>query len=170
MPRGISLSLLAIFAALLLSGLFLRPSEGGLSANPAPLPYEASPFGFHPAAVGMVPGLSFSEAQDIGVRWHRPPVYAFWFLIQPDLGSPAYDWTFHDAEYGAVPAGISTLANITVGPESEGYSLPGSYLPVDSAKYQAFVRATVERYDGDGMGEMPGLLVPIRYWQVDNEP
>jgi len=104
------------------------------------------------------------------VRWHRPPVYAFWFLVQPDLGSPTYDWSLYDAQYGAVPAGVNILANVTVGPESEGYSLPGSYLPVDSAKYQAFVRATVERYDGDGVSDMPGLAVPIRYWQVDNEP
>jgi len=140
------------------------------AANASPLPYESSPFGFHPASVGGVPNLSFAGAQDIGVRWHRPPVYAFWFLIQPDLGSPTYNWTFHDAQYGAVPAGINILANITVGPESEGYSRSGSYLPVDNAKYQAFVRATVERYDGDGIDDMPGLTVPIRYWQVDNEP
>jgi hypothetical protein len=62
------------------------------------------------------------------------------------------------------------LGNITVGPESEGYSLPGSYLPVDTPAYQAFVRATIERYDGDGLSDMPGLVTPIRYWQVDNEP
>jgi hypothetical protein len=140
------------------------------AANASPLPYEASPFGFHPASVGFAPNLSFTEAQDMAVRWHRPPVYAFWFLIQPNLSNPTYNWAFHDAQYGAVPAGINILANITVGPESEGYSLPGSYLPVDTAKYQAFVRATVERYDGDGIADMPGLTVPIRYWQVDNEP
>ena len=40
----------------------------------SPLPYETSPFGVHPASVGAVPNLSFSQAQDIGVRWHRPPV------------------------------------------------------------------------------------------------
>jgi hypothetical protein len=120
--------------------------------------------------VGALPNLSFIEAQDIGVRWHRPPVYAFWFLVQPNLNSPTYNWSLYDAQYGAVPAGVNILANITVGPESQGYSLSGSYLPVDSAAYQAFVRATIERYDGDGVNDMPGLVVPIRYWQVDNEP
>jgi hypothetical protein len=152
---------------------YVTPSELAAifeAANP-PLPYESSPFGFHPASVGAVPNPSFAEGQDIGVRWHRPPVYAFWFLIQPVLGSPAYDWTFHDAQYGAVPPGINILANIAPqGPIDEGRCLPGSYLPVDSAKYQAFVRATVERYDGDGIDDMPGLTVPIRYWQVGNEP
>jgi hypothetical protein len=138
---------------------------------PTPLPYESSPFGFHPASVGFIPNLSFAQAQDIGVRWHRPPVYAYWFLIQPDLNSPAYDWTFHNAQYEAVPGGINILANIAPqGHIEEGYTLPGSYLPVDDAKYQAFVRAAVERYDGDGVNDMPGLVAPIRYWQVGNEP
>ncbi len=138
--------------------------------TPAALPYESSPFGFHPASTGALPNLSYSGAQDIGVRWHRPPVYAFWFLVQPNLGSPSYDWTLYDDQYGSVPAGINILANITLGPESEGYSMPGSYLPVDTPAYQTFVRATIERYDGDGVSDMPGLVTPIRYWQVDNEP
>ncbi|MBI5367041.1 MAG: hypothetical protein HZA54_08385 [Planctomycetes bacterium] len=33
-----------------------------------------------------------------------------------------------------------------------------------------FVRAAVERYGGDGVDDMPGLRVPIRPWQVENEP
>ena len=32
------------------------------------------------------------------------------------------------------------------------------------------MRAVVERYDGDGVDDMPGLRVPVRAWQVDNEP
>lgn len=50
-----------------------------------------------------------------------------------------------------------------------GHSLPNSYLPADTAAYQALVRAAVERYDGDGADDMPGLAVPVRYWQVGNE-
>ena len=30
--------------------------------------------------------------------------------------------------------------------------------------------ATVERYDGDGLEDMPGLSNPIKHWQVGNEP
>ena len=37
-------------------------------------------------------------------------------------------------------------------------------------KYQRWVRAVVERYDGDGVDDMPGLTAPIKIWQVDNEP
>ncbi|MFQ6059023.1 MAG: hypothetical protein ACE5MB_09130, partial [Anaerolineae bacterium] len=133
------------------------------------LPYEDSPFGFHPADV---PGPDpFAEAQNMGIRWHRPGLYAFWFLVQPDLNNPTYDWTPLDRQYGAVPAGINILANVDVEPlVPQGRRRPGSWLPVDQAAYTAFVRAAVERYDGDGVDDMPGLTVPIRYWQVSNEP
>ncbi|MBI5378646.1 MAG: hypothetical protein HZA23_00625, partial [Nitrospirae bacterium] len=161
------------WAFTLLAGGMLFPGEPTLVriAPAQTLPYEDSPFGFHPASIGQLPALSFSAAQDIGVRWHRPPVYAFWSLAQPDRTRPTYDWSLYDAQYGLVPAGINILANIEVEPRLHlsGYSLAGSYLPVDTAAYQAFVRAVVERYDGDGVDDMPGLTAPIRYWQVSNE-
>ena len=36
--------------------------------------------------------------------------------------------------------------------------------------YKQFVRAVVERYDGDGDNDMPGLKHPIKYWEAANEP
>jgi len=36
--------------------------------------------------------------------------------------------------------------------------------------YQDFVTKVVERYDGDGIDDMVGLTVPIKYWEVMNEP
>lgn len=137
-------------------------------------PDRSSPFGFHPASIRTpgYPDNGFSDAENIGVRWHRPPIYAFWFLVQPDLGQDELDFTLLDRQYSEVPPGISILANIA--PENpahpEGRTVPGTYLPVDEAAYRAFVRATVERYDGDGIDDMPGLVNPIHYWQVSNEP
>ncbi|HAI74541.1 MAG TPA: hypothetical protein DCS28_00710 [Candidatus Moranbacteria bacterium] len=52
----------------------------------------------------------------------------------------------------------------------------GVYLPYyrcnpnDWAAYQEFVKAIVERYDGDGINDMHGLKIPIKYWEVMNEP
>lgn len=43
-----------------------------------------------------------------------------------------------------------------------------SFCHVDS--YQAFVTALVERYDGDGIDDMPGLTHPIKHWEVSSEP
>jgi hypothetical protein len=148
--------------------------QQGCSMSGTTADYEDSPFGFHPANIYKIgyPDNGFVDAQNIGVRWHRPSVYAFWFLIQPSLNDAIYDWTMYDEQYGLVPQGMNILANIA--PENpgspQGYTLQGSYIPVDEEKYSEFVRLTVERYDGDGTDDMPGLTNPIKYWQVGNEP
>ena len=36
--------------------------------------------------------------------------------------------------------------------------------PKDMQAYKRFVSKTVERYDGDGEDDMPGLKIPIKYW------
>ena len=36
--------------------------------------------------------------------------------------------------------------------------------------YKIFLSALVDRYDGDGTNDMPGLTKPIVYWEVMNEP
>ncbi|MCL4476891.1 MAG: hypothetical protein M1508_11800 [Nitrospirae bacterium] len=119
-----------------------------------------SPFGFHPAGV-FKPGYAnngYGDAQNIGVKWTRQGVYAFWFLVQPDLTKQEYDFSLYDQQWSAIPRGMNILANIAPqGDIDEGYCLPGSYMPVDTDKYIAFVKAVVERYDGDGVNDMPGL-------------
>ncbi|MFH1597878.1 MAG: hypothetical protein ABIB97_02290 [Patescibacteria group bacterium] len=42
--------------------------------------------------------------------------------------------------------------------------------PCDLTAYADFLAATVERYDGDGVDDMPGLVIPIKYWEIMNEP
>ena len=137
-------------------------------------PVPESPFAFNPAGV-FKPGYTdsgYGDAQNIGVKWTRQGICAFWFIIQPDLHNQIYDFSLYDQQYGPVPPGIKILANIA--PQSpmidEGYCIANSYMPVDTDKYSAFVKATVERYDGDGTDDMPGLTNPIKYWQVGNEP
>ena len=41
--------------------------------------------------------------------------------------------------------------------------------PKDLSSYKRFVKALVERYDGDGIDDMPGLKIPIKYWEIINE-
>ena len=36
--------------------------------------------------------------------------------------------------------------------------------------YKKFLLALVDRYDGDGQNDMPGLTKPIIYWEIMNEP
>jgi len=42
--------------------------------------------------------------------------------------------------------------------------------PTDWDEYRKWVAVVVERYDGDGANDMPGLKIPIKYWEVMNEP
>lgn len=44
------------------------------------------------------------------------------------------------------------------------------YMPCDVDAYLAWLTALIERYDGDGEDDMPGLMYPIRHWEVLNEP
>jgi hypothetical protein len=136
--------------------------------------YEDSPFGFHPAGI-YTPGYAdngYEDATNMGVRWTRQGVYAFWFIVQPDLDKVVYDFTLYDRQWGNVPQGMHILANISPqgGRNDEGRCLPDSWLPIDEVQYTAFVTAMVERYDGDGVDDAPGLVNPIKYWQVGNEP
>jgi hypothetical protein len=41
--------------------------------------------------------------------------------------------------------------------------------PEDWEAYGKFIFSLVERYDGDGMDDMPGLKYPVRYWQIESE-
>ena len=42
--------------------------------------------------------------------------------------------------------------------------------PCSMENYKIFLSALVDRYDGDGTNDMPGLTKPIIYWEVMNEP
>ena len=132
-----------------------------------------SPFGFHPAVVSKIgyTANGHGDAQNIGVAWTREGLYAFWFKVQPNISQPTYTFAAYDKQWAAVPSNMRILGNISPQPtNAQGYCLPNSYIPKDELMYAAFVKATVERYDGDGIDDMPGLTNPIKYWQVGNEP
>jgi hypothetical protein len=42
--------------------------------------------------------------------------------------------------------------------------------PCSMDDYKNFLIKLVDRYDGDGINDMPGLTEPIKYWDVMNEP
>lgn len=44
-----------------------------------------------------------------------------------------------------------------------------SSMPKSIDDWRNYVRAVVEKFDGDGRDDMPGLSRPIRYWQFENE-
>ena len=160
---------------------------------PVKVQLEDSPFGFHPANTysgpvdrnvdRLVPpskmGYIYNHALDIGVRWNRPEFYALWNIIQKtdaDIRKGVFNWKENDYVYGSVPKDIGIVGNIggiemrTVrgkDPSPRTFTFKSKEL---EEKYIFFVQKLVERYDGDGIDDMPGLKNPVKYWQVDNEP
>ena len=44
------------------------------------------------------------------------------------------------------------------------------YAPCDMDAYLAWLGSVVERYDGDGVDDMPGLEYGLKHWEILNEP
>ena len=42
--------------------------------------------------------------------------------------------------------------------------------PCSMDNYKNFLLTLIDRYDGDGSNDMPGLTKPITYWEIMNEP
>jgi len=120
------------------------------------------------------------EYADAGAGWAKTRLEVFaWGEVEPDppvAGVPTYDWSCTDAliaEYQA--AGLHVQSYLT--PRSEWGSVgAGPLLDTDIMPaavfmddYRAWVYALIERYDGDGVDDMPGLVAPVRYWVVGGE-
>lgn len=170
--------------------LFVEESE---VSPPTKGPMETSPFAFHPANTYSKPvhrdtnrlvppsqmGYIYSHAHDIGVRWNRPEFYALWSFVQKtdaEIKEGIFDWKENDYVFGSTPKDIGIVGNIG-GIESRTVKgkdpFPRTFRFQSKNledKYIYFVQKLVERYDGDGVDDMPGLQNPVLYWQVDNEP
>ncbi len=148
---------------------------------------EGSHFGF------MHPQYNYPEAQNLNVHWERPhPGPFIWDELQKDSGE--YNWSFSD---NYIKKSQSYNFNIiaTIWPFADwdqkschslevcrGYGFEGrppgppdklpTYRckPCDMTAYSSFVQNLVERYDGDGLNDMPNLKYPIKYWEALNEP
>lgn len=122
-------------------------------------------------------GLSFPGAQ---VRYYPYMAQAgigvarisvTWGLIEPKLGQ--YNWRGLDERVGALlRLGIRPF--LTFESKSDWGTRPETRAvkngaPIDMAVWRGFVRRVVERYDGDGQSDMPGLDGRVPYYQVANE-
>ncbi|MBC7287802.1 MAG: hypothetical protein H5T86_07110 [Armatimonadetes bacterium] len=139
----------------------------------------AAPFAF--GVEYMVPGLAEIYAAT-GATWAKAAPAGFdWGTIEPkppENGHHIYDFTVPDAlirEYQnagfrnfhiylqcrnpwATSTPLRAFGHASFPPKPE-------YLD----DYAAYVRAMVERYDADGKEDMPGLLYPVRYWEIEAE-
>ncbi len=116
--------------------------------------------------------------RQVGPRWYRIHTLEYPWFSQHDLEESGWDWHHRDLLIHTLQAqGVEIL--LMLGPARGNAScrnpeawLPKEYWPQDQAgqkRFRDYVARVVERYDGDGIDDMPGLLRPVRWWQVDNE-
>ena len=127
----------------------------------------------------------YENARAAGGAFDRPFFELFqWGMIEKTPGF----FDFYDTDRTVKEAqaqGLHILANIQPfavwdqaichGPQPTGtIDKPGvqstKYKPCDMDAYANFVTRLVERYDGDSIDDMPGLTVPIKHWELMNEP
>lgn len=160
-------------------GVSLDGTRTTLYQSPEFQQYERSHFGFFRAL------SSYQFVSELGVHWERPhPGPFIWGEVEKEEGT--YDWSVID-EYVGQSQEYGMLLVATIWPYAnwdqvrcheklpEGrrlFSILGEYRgkPCDPEAYRRFVQSMVERYDGDGEDDMPGLVYPIKYWEVINEP
>ena len=129
----------------------------------------------HLSKVGGADGAYWVRAFDL-----------FWNEIEPKKGK--FDWSFADHrikefnqaeiyplvvvkpfanwDQDACHPGDKYIAEFD--PKKGGRVKVGE--PCDMAAYAEFLKKAVERYDGDGKDDMPGLTIPLKYWEIMNEP
>lgn len=158
------------------------PKDCGTCQEPPP-DYEESPFGIM-AAFDMST-LTYIDTQDkiawagnhfrnLGAKWSRGAgEFITWSKIEPVLGG-GYDWSNSDEVLKRVyeNGGDNFNMVVIVSPtrETKG-SKRGSIdiKPSEEEDFKKFVKAAVERYDGDGIDDFDSDI-KVKYWQAANEP
>ncbi|MBI4296498.1 MAG: hypothetical protein HY667_05225 [Chloroflexi bacterium] len=109
----------------------------------------------------------FKAARESGAAFDRPFFEFFqWGTIEKN--PEQFDFSETDRYvYAAQVNGLHILPNIQ---PFAAWDHTGKGKPHDMAKYRDFVGHLVERYDGDGTDDMPGLIIPVKHWEVLNEP
>jgi len=137
--------------------------------------YIPQPFAENRAAIAPYMAWEAEQMAGAGLAWNRtlsPRGGPFkWGDIQVSQGGP-YDWSHPDLLVSQTQAqGIRLLA--VVHPFTRWDQPSASDIqyctPTDATAWTAFLTALVERYDGDGIQDMPGLVVPIKHWEISNE-
>jgi len=149
------------------------------TASPPTVSNEDSPFGIM-AAFDMST-LSTINASDkvrwagthfknLGAKWSRAAgEKIFWGIIEPEL-EKGYNWSISDEVLKKVYQNAGSGFNMIVIVSSSRAKGTSSDIPSADEKYfKNFVKALVERYDGDGVNDYDPII-KVKYWQADNEP
>ncbi len=140
-----------------------------------PVPLEKkNEMGQHiPLSVDEIEEEVRRELEDIkeaGAVWIRPhPTAVFnWGNIDID---EEYNWTIPDLVVKLVQEyDMQILIQFWNCPKTIKAYSDLDMSDIDLEKYLEWLKAMVERYDGDGIDDMPGLKYPVLYYEVLNEP
>jgi hypothetical protein len=122
-----------------------------------------------PEALARALGDDAARAASVGATLVRGHTGAFPRMSRAEWSPRTQAET--DAWVRAVQgAKLEAIGMVSPWPGNRTANATVRYLPADLDAYTDWVRRVVERYDGDGVDDMPGLLRPVRYWEVDNEP
>lgn len=114
-------------------------------------------------------------------------VHVGWRQVQQYPAS-SYNWSSVDTRIQANQVfGLRTIITLRcTSPVSADDSIPGtcayeyshgntsvdsksSWIPRDTTRWKNFLAAFIERYDGDGIQDMPGLIYPVTQWHIGQE-
>lgn len=114
---------------------------------------------------------------DLGVGWIRDIFVFRWDIIEPKKGQFDFSYpdclikTFQGAEIQVLPI-IRFFNHWDQGHEVSNLNLKEmvDQKPRNLKAFQEFIFSLIERYDGDGTHDMPGLKYPVKYYEIGNEP
>jgi hypothetical protein len=158
-------------------------AQGGSYADS---PFATNDFGI-PSNVAKVIGITTKEQmereikiklpyfKELGIKLARlhPNIFGTfgWSGVDSDHDGKNLDFSKQDALAKlAQKNNIDLLVGISPLPTDDEWLNADTYIPVDKNAYSSYIKQLVERYDGDGKDDMPGLVSPIKYWQLENEP
>ncbi len=122
-----------------------------------------------------------TKVAKMGAKWVKIPLVS-WGMIEPrppQNGKHFYQWKRLDKlvkEYEDAGLHIQLVIKAACRWGAKHFARPPeswrkSYPPKEEHwdDYYQFVYNLVERYDGDGYKDMPGLRYPIRYYEIESE-
>ena len=110
-------------------------------------------------------------AKGVGATWTRGHTVAFPMLSWQQFRREGNSFRIADMWAEAAQSqGLKLVGMVGPWPGNHTTNHTDHFVPDDMEDYAAYVREVVERYDGDGIDDMPGLISPIHNWEVDIEP
>jgi len=116
-------------------------------------------------------GRRAQQTRMLGSRLVRSSSHIYPYLNMLQLEARDWSWTASD-NYFATLAEYGLQAVVVIGPwpGARTASFTETYMPADMVAYEDYVERVVERYDGDGNDDMPGIGDTVVAWEIDNEP